>query len=1090
MLRRITLILILGLLASGVFIGCKSFGTHELTLVKDGKPEAVIVLADKPDKAAQLSAYELQAHIKLITGAELPIIKEGDKSQGIKIYIGDCKFVRELDITNEKLGKQEYEIRFLSDAIILKGKDKEDYGKVNYRFIPKHSQKKQLAYDYQSWPDWWDEKATLYATYDFLKKFCGVRWFDCTDYGTDYPETKTLTIKGKDIKRAPAFSFRSVYTYINLEDYDAVCGLWHPKSKGYEKYEKAAFAELRKKFPQQYIFDWYGKRGQIRAYLYRNLVGGEKFGANHSFYAYYDRFWKKNPKNAEVFKGEHPKWFAQDNNDTQGRPAQLCYSNEEALKQVIDDANGWFEGRALNPGNGKPIKDDQRNKYWGNNFFAVVPMDNGRWCKCPKCQVQLKPRHEPYTFSNGSASDYIWGFVNKVAKALKTTHPDKEVAALAYASYAHYPDNVKLEDNIAVQLCLGIRNVYSRSDQKNDWGILEKWRGLEKNRSLYLWLYYCFPTERCNRTKNPDTWHCFPGFFAHYIGKAFKKYKESGVKGAFFNGFGQDVEAYISFAMLDDPNQNVDKLLDEYFSRMYGPAGEPLKKLYNRIEDIYSNPDNYPMERPGHQYEILAWSFLGTKERMEELGALMADAEKAIKGGSDIQKKRFELFKLAVWDYMVQGKEKFQKKMQGYNPVKSLNCPLMIGKQANGDLAKVNWEDGQELPNWLSKYAEGTVREILGNMLHDERFLYLELKELNLKKAPDGKDDYWQVMIADAKDRNLREILITPDGQVKAFAIDEKGKKLPLEDFKASVDSEYKDGVWTLKAALPLLKLQPLGILPGDTCRLNIIRRSRVSKDQPMLCSTFGDFDNVKRFARIKFDERKNTIPEPQKASDEDLVGRWSFEGTGEEVKDSSGKGNHGKLEGKPERIDGPFGKALELKLDNGCQYVEIEKPKGLGDLKKFTIAAWFNIDPRWSYHQPTYYTIISGWGGLHIDFRPIGRPWFSAPGKDKKHFYHQTFSRTLSSENWDFVAITYDGEIMTIYVNGRVADRTKKGEIVWDDKKDFLRIGANSNKAWHFQFRGKIDEVEMYKNALSGAEIMYKYQDGLKKINNWKNKN
>ena len=495
----------------GMIFACFQIHAGELTLVADGKSNSTIILSSKPTKAAQLAAFELRAHVELITGVALAIVTEDKKTDGVRIYVGDCKFVRDLGITNDKLKKQEYVIRFLPDSVILKGKDKSDFGKVEYQIIPKHSKKRKPVYACPTWPGWWDEKGTLTATYDFLKKFCGVRWFDCTDYGTDYKKRKTLTINAKDIKRFPAFSFRNAYTYPNLEGYDADCGLWHRGSAGYKEYEKLAFAKTHADFPLKYIYRSFAKRNMIKAFLYRNLVGGEKFGANHSMYNYYDRFWRKNPKNPDVFKAGHLNFFSQ-GEMRDGRPTQLCYSTPAVVKRVSEDANGWFEGRALDQTTGRVIKDFQRDKFSGENFFAVVPMDNDRWCECEKCQRQLGKRPNPATFSNGMASDYVWKFVNQIAKSLKMSHPDKKVAALAYASYSYFPENVKLEDNISVQLCLTIRNVYDSSVQKNDWMFFEKWSG-EGNRALYLWLYYTFPTERCNRTKNPETWHCFPGFF-------------------------------------------------------------------------------------------------------------------------------------------------------------------------------------------------------------------------------------------------------------------------------------------------------------------------------------------------------------------------------------------------------------------------------------------------------------------------------------------------------------------------------------------------------------------------------------------------
>ena len=81
------------LLALTVFLaGCGSLmGTGSLTLVKDGQPGATIVLSDKPTRAAQLAALELQEHVRLITGATLPIVDENAKVEGVGIYVGKTK---------------------------------------------------------------------------------------------------------------------------------------------------------------------------------------------------------------------------------------------------------------------------------------------------------------------------------------------------------------------------------------------------------------------------------------------------------------------------------------------------------------------------------------------------------------------------------------------------------------------------------------------------------------------------------------------------------------------------------------------------------------------------------------------------------------------------------------------------------------------------------------------------------------------------------------------------------------------------------------------------------------------------------------
>ena len=47
----------------------------DLTLARDGQSAAAIILAEKPVKAAQFAAFELQLHIKAISGATLPILR-------------------------------------------------------------------------------------------------------------------------------------------------------------------------------------------------------------------------------------------------------------------------------------------------------------------------------------------------------------------------------------------------------------------------------------------------------------------------------------------------------------------------------------------------------------------------------------------------------------------------------------------------------------------------------------------------------------------------------------------------------------------------------------------------------------------------------------------------------------------------------------------------------------------------------------------------------------------------------------------------------------------------------------------------------
>jgi len=120
---------------------------------------------------------------------------------------------------------------------------------------------------------------------------------------------------------------------------------------------------------------------------------------------------------------------------------------------------------------------------------------------------------------------------------------------------------------------------------------LAEWAAERKisGRQLGLWLYYAFPREGAIN----GGFHCFPGFFAHTISKQMKLFQKYGIYGMFHCGYGQEVEAYVTFRLMDDPSLDIEILLDEYFTCMYGNASRPIKKLYERIEETYCSPESY-----------------------------------------------------------------------------------------------------------------------------------------------------------------------------------------------------------------------------------------------------------------------------------------------------------------------------------------------------------------------------------------------------------------------------------------------------------------------------------------------------------------
>ena len=79
-------------------LAATSWGTAasppELTLTRDGRPQATSVLRHRSNKSAQFAAVELQYHLKKITGETLPVVTDGQPVEGTRILVGDSNAAR------------------------------------------------------------------------------------------------------------------------------------------------------------------------------------------------------------------------------------------------------------------------------------------------------------------------------------------------------------------------------------------------------------------------------------------------------------------------------------------------------------------------------------------------------------------------------------------------------------------------------------------------------------------------------------------------------------------------------------------------------------------------------------------------------------------------------------------------------------------------------------------------------------------------------------------------------------------------------------------------------------------------------------
>ncbi len=803
-----------------------------LTLTRDGQAACTIVLSGHPTRAAQFAAYELQWHLHQITGADVPIVAEGEAVGGVPVYVGESHFTRRLGLWNRKFGQQEYAIRFLPDALILAGKDDPDYGKVEYSQLPSPEA-------VGTWPDMWKPMGTMYAVYDFLERCCNVRWFNPAEFGADIPRSPTLVVSGSDVTRKPFFRYRYA-CYLPSEQYDRFTVLQPRSEEEWKAYDALAYPEVTK-----LAGDWWrwihAKRGFVQLFRYRMRDGGELTPGNHSLYGYYDRFWEPNPQNPELFEAQHKDWFAQ---GYEGRPPQMCYTNRGLIEQVAKDAREFFDTGKKYPGS-----------QAAGDFFCVEPMDNAAFCKCDECQQLIAATRSDEgegNFTCGRDGDYFFHFVNEVAREVRKTHPDKWIVTLAYMTHAYPPRTFQLEPNVAVQYCFACNRLpYATQQYENELRALAAWAKQADERPMYLWLYYTFPVEIAVN----GNFHAFPGYFAHKIGEQMKLFARYGFRGMFHCGYGQEVEAYITYKLMDDPSLDVDALLDEYFTRYYGPAAEPLKRMYLDIEATYCDPANY--EQPAmHQNVDIAWGRLGTPERMARYQQWVEEAKRLAQ--TEPYRQRVALFDLATWQYMKAGADQYHARATA--PIPAMSAPAVT--DSGGDPARVAWDQAAELPGGFHVRGSDkpSPRPLAGRIAHDNTHLYLELTDpcdtsKLVVSAGVYPFDTWELFVAAQRGRPYRQFAVGPTGTVAATTNGEGGGGSNVElldhGIVAISDTSVPDR-WVVRLAIPLRSLHQDGARVGEKVYLNVVRVS-----SPAVNGTGGlDIDAWVPYSTVHVPER------------------------------------------------------------------------------------------------------------------------------------------------------------------------------------------------------------------------------------------
>lgn len=275
--------------------------------------------------------------------------------------------------------------------------------------------------------------------------------------------------------------------------------------------------------------------------------------ANHSFYRLYP---------GSLYAKSHPEYYSMNSNGRRVVPpeyTQICYSNPDVIEIARKAAESYFSGGV------------------SKTCFSLTPDDNMTFCQCPLC----KPLQPSRPDDINCFTDAHMEFVEKITDMIKDKFPDRKIAFSAYGACI-LPPLKKLRNSqhyyldITPDFTQYADVEYRDKELKNisDWckqapGIVVGWHAYTSLRQIAP----CY----------------FPSLFSYTIKRLHKDFNAISILGDGDVGFWPFTgpQGWLLSRLLWNVDADTEEILNEYFTKLYGPAAADVRSLYDRLEASY-----------------------------------------------------------------------------------------------------------------------------------------------------------------------------------------------------------------------------------------------------------------------------------------------------------------------------------------------------------------------------------------------------------------------------------------------------------------------------------------------------------------------
>ncbi len=375
------------------------------------------------------------------------------------------------------------------------------------------------------------EWGTEFGVYEFLERFLNIRWLAPTDLFTEIPETKTVSLPEGQVRQDPTFLSREFF----------------PIEPQREEGDPA-----RASAPLWYAQnDTWGRRNKLRAHVefhhnLKELIPPSRFGVtNPEFFPILDGE-RLIPPNDDYFQ-----W-------------QPNFSAPGLVEVAADEIITHFE---KNP--------DKTSYSFGIN-------DSHRFDESPESRARRSGTRNMVGFEDVSDDYYPW--VNEVVAKVLEKKPDKRFGLLAYLEVLEPPKKHEVHPAIVPFLTYELTRWNDPEFRSMMQSLTLAWEKYSPELGWYDYVYgsvYLAPRFFPRAEKEALTWganHNVKHYYAELI-----------------PNWGEGPNAWALTKLLWNPHQDVDALLDDWYTSAVGPVAAPKLKEYFAIwekfwgEDVFSS---------------------------------------------------------------------------------------------------------------------------------------------------------------------------------------------------------------------------------------------------------------------------------------------------------------------------------------------------------------------------------------------------------------------------------------------------------------------------------------------------------------------